>query len=46
MKTYWTTDWSILGLIKKQHKDGYGYIFHKTENRIVFLFIPIFWFNN
>lgn len=45
MKQSWITDWSILGLIKKQHKEDYGYIFHKQENRIVVLFIPVFYFN-
>ena len=46
MREYWITDWSILGLIRKQHKEYYGYIFHKCENRIVVLFIPVFYFTN
>lgn len=45
MREKWITDWSILGIIKKQHNLD-NYYFGTKEYRVIFLFIPVFYFTN
>jgi hypothetical protein len=46
MNKLWETQWSFLGLIRKQKNTGDSYISAKKEYRITILFIPVFYWLN